>query len=73
MKANLNMHETQASTDAKSLGAKRAIVSKVKSPEFNIILRSVEKSGLAFPQFSRHSIMSKLDWSGRNEENKIYG
>ena len=28
---------------------------------------------LVFPQFSRHSIMSKLDWSGRNEENKIYG
>ena len=27
---------------------------------------------LVFPQFSRHLIMSKLDWSGRNEENKIY-
>jgi hypothetical protein len=27
---------------------------------------------LAFPQFSRHSIMSKLDWSERNEENEIH-
>ena len=28
---------------------------------------------LVFPQFSRHSITSKLDWRGRNDENKIYG
>jgi integrase/recombinase XerD len=28
-------------------------------------------AALAFPQFSRHLIMSKLDWSGRNEENEI--
>jgi hypothetical protein len=27
---------------------------------------------VAFPQFSRHSIMSKLDWSERNEENEIH-
>ena len=27
---------------------------------------------LAFPQFSRHSIMSKLNCSGRNEENEIH-
>jgi len=34
------------------------------------IIASIE---VAFPQFSTHSIMSKLDWSGRNEENKIRG
>jgi phage recombination protein Bet len=45
------MHETQASTDAKSLGAKRARVSKVKSPEANIILRAVEKSELSYQAF----------------------
>jgi hypothetical protein len=27
---------------------------------------------MVFPQFSRHSIMSKLDWSERNEENEIH-
>jgi phage recombination protein Bet len=51
MNANLNMHETQASTGAKSLGAKRARISKVKSPEANIILRAVEKSGLSYQAF----------------------
>ena len=51
MNANLNMHETQVSTGGKSLGAKRARVSKVKSPEANIILRAVEKSGLSYQTF----------------------
>ena len=27
---------------------------------------------LAFPQFSRHSIMSKLNWRESHEENEIY-
>ena len=51
MNANLNTHETQASTGAKSLGARRARASKVKSPEVNIILRAVEKSGLSYQGF----------------------
>ncbi len=33
--------------------------------------RKRSSTKMAFPQFSRHLIMSKLDWSGRNEENEI--
>jgi phage recombination protein Bet len=51
MNANLNMHESQVSTSAKRLGSKSARVSKVKSPEVNIILRAVEKSGLSYQAF----------------------
>ena len=51
MNANLNTHETQASTGAKSLGAKRARASKVKPTEVNIITKAVEKSGLSYQAF----------------------
>ena len=51
------------------------IVSIAKQNQLNAehIAFALSVKELAFPQFSRHSIMSKLDWSGRNEENKIYG
>ena len=37
------------------------------------IFNTLEFMQLALPQFSRHSKMSKLHWSGRNEENGIHG
>ena len=51
MNANLNTHETQASTGAKSLGSKRTRTTKVKPAETNIITKAVEKSGLSYQSF----------------------
>jgi len=39
----------------------------------SLVHTTISLGHVAFPQFSTHSIMSKLDWSGRNEENKIHG
>ena len=51
MNANLNTHETQISTGAKSLGVKRTRAAKAKSTENNIITKAVEKSGLSYQTF----------------------
>ena len=39
---------------------------------FNQISASLNFLSLAFPQFSRHLIMSKLNWRESHEENEIY-
>ena len=51
MNATPHMHETHASTGAKSLGAKRTRTPKVKPTEANIITKAVEKSGLSYQAF----------------------
>ena len=50
MNATPNMHETQAPA-GRSISSKRTRASKVRSTEANIILRSVEKSGLSYQAF----------------------
>jgi hypothetical protein len=56
--------------DGKTLTVSQAIaLNKIASPA--TLHRKLDEL-LAFPQFSRHSIMSKLNWRESHEENEIY-